>query len=55
MIFLKIFLSEPNALPSEKLTLNGLLAVPYFCMRRRLPTTLEYIGSEIDVPLTHST
>lgn len=52
---MKIFLSEVNIFPTEKFILNGLLAVPYFCIKRRFHTTLEYIGSLIDVPRTPST
>lgn len=48
-------MSDEKLLPGEKLNLNGFFAVPYFCASRRVPTTVVYIGSAIDVPLIPST
>ncbi len=53
--FLKIFLSELNEFPKEKLILNGFFAVPYFPARRSVPITAVYVGSDIEVPLIPST
>lgn len=55
IIFLKRCLRELLIPPRENWILRDCLILPYFPTRRSVPMLAAYIGSAIDVPLTHST